>query len=335
MLFKKTIKTGAIPDIKDERDFRFEEIGKVAPIEWIEKKEFKTYEPFDQDGSSSCVAQAVSKILGIENFREEGKFIHYSARDIYSRRSNKPAEGMYFREAMQLGHDYGATIEQLMPSQGLNETAMNNDSDRTPIDVYIAKAGSGGNYISLSYDMNAIANILNTGKGVILGFTWNYDEYDLVIPIIKASAGKYCHCVAATDFGLLNGKKVISVDESWGYKNIKQRFMTEDWIRKRCVAAWYYEDLSLREALNEIIGKYKFTQNLSLGMKNEEVKKLQEVLQQMGYFPANQTCTGYYGGITRKAVLDFQLAYKVISSELDEGAGVFGPKTREKLNSLQ
>lgn len=334
MFFKKVIKTGAIPDIKDSRDFRFEEIGKTAVIDWQEKKEFKTYESFDQDGSSSCVANAVAKALGIENLKEEGKFVHFSPRDIYSRRSNKPSEGMYFREAMEIGSKYGATLEQLMPSQGLSEAIMNDAEDRTPFDEMVAKAGRGGNYVSTNCDIDTIATILLKGKGVLLGFRWNYDEWDKTIPVIGTKEPQYCHAVCATDFGLLNGKKVIAIDESWGFKNITQRFLTEDWFTRRCVASWYFEDLSNKEALGIISQKYKFEKDLEVGMKSDEVVKLQLILKDMGFFPANQECTGYYGGITSKSVLDFQLKYSIVQSKDDLGAGRFGPKTREKMNSL-
>lgn len=330
---KKIIKTGAIPDIKDSRDFRFEEIGKVAVVDWKEKTDWKTYESFDQDGSSSCVANAVAKMLGIENLKEEGKFVHFSPRDIYTRRTNKPAEGMYFREAMEIGSKYGATLEQLMPSQGLSEVIMNSALDRTPYDEIIAKAGRGGNYVSLPYDMNAIATILSRGKGVLLGFGFDYSEWDRVVPVITGNV-KYCHAVCATDFGLLNGKKVIAIDESWGLKNIKQRFITEDWFAKRCVASWYFEDLSNKEAIG-ITTKYEFLFDLEIGMSNVDVLKLQQKLKELGFFPANQDCTGYYGGITAKAVIDFQLKYGIIASKDEEGAGRFGPKTRQVLNSLQ
>lgn len=334
MFFKRTIKTGAIPDIKDNRDFRFEEIGKVAVVDWQEKKDWKTYESFDQDGSSSCVANAVAKMLGIENLKEEGKFIHFSPRDIYTRRTNKPAEGMYFREAMEIGSKYGATLEQLMPSQGLSETIMNSAEDRTPYDEIIAKTGRGGNYVALPYDINAIATILSRGKGVLLGFMWNYNEWDKVIPTLTDTIPQYCHAICATDFGLLNGKKVIAIDESWGLKNIKQRFLTEDWFTRRCVASWYFEDLSNKKAIG-ITEKYRFLFDLEVGMSSGDVMKLQQLLKEMGFFPANQDCTGYYGGITAKAVLDFQLNYGIVANKDEAGAGRFGPKTREKLNGLQ
>lgn len=333
MFFKRIIKTGAIPDKEDRRDFKFEEIGKVAVIDWQEKKDWKTYESFDQDGSSSCVANAVAKMLGIENMKEEGKFIHFSPRDIYSRRPNKPGEGMVFREAMEIGSKYGATLEQLMPSQGLSETIMNSAEDKTPFDEIIGRTGRGGNYVALPYDINAIATILSRGKGVLLGMIWDYNEWDKIIPTIINSSGKYCHAVCATDFGLLNGKKVIAIDESWGLKNIKQRFLTEDWFQKRCCACWYFEDLTNKEAIG-ITTKYKFLFDLEIGMKNGDVMKLQETLKGLGFFPTGQDITGYYGGITAKAVLDFQLKYAIVMSKDEDGAGRFGPKTREVLNNL-
>lgn len=70
-------------------------------------------------------------------------------------------------------------------------------------------------------------------------------------------------------------------------------------------------------------------------MSNVDVLKLQQKLKELGFFPANQDCTGYYGGITAKAVIDFQLKYGIIASKDEEGAGRFGPKTRQVLNSLQ
>ena len=49
---------------------------------------------------------------------------------------------------------------------------------------------------------------------------------------------------------------------------------------------------------------------LHLGQK-DEVIQLQKVLQKQGYFPNNVECTGYYGAITAKAVLAYQIANRV------------------------
>ena len=73
---------------------------------------------------------------------------------------------------------------------------------------------------------------------------------------------------------------------------------------------------------------------MDLGDNNENVKKLQEFLQQLGYFKGTFTST-FFGDNTREAVLAFQLDRGIISSEDDLGAGRVGPKTLEVLKNLE
>ncbi|MFA6305323.1 MAG: peptidoglycan-binding protein [Candidatus Gracilibacteria bacterium] len=72
---------------------------------------------------------------------------------------------------------------------------------------------------------------------------------------------------------------------------------------------------------------------LALGSKGNEVKKLQEFLKKTGYFKCS-IVTDYYGEITKEAVVQFQMANKIISGESDKGAGVVGPETLKKINEL-
>lgn len=67
------------------------------------------------------------------------------------------------------------------------------------------------------------------------------------------------------------------------------------------------------------------SQNLSYGMKNDDVKVLQEILMEKGYFTYH-TATGYFGEITKKAVIDFQRANQLKQD------GIVGPKTFAALN---
>lgn len=81
--------------------------------------------------------------------------------------------------------------------------------------------------------------------------------------------------------------------------------------------------------------KWNFKVNLQLGDRNTDVTFLQQALKKFGFFTYPKS-TGFYGKITRKAVLDFQLAYKVIKYPYQSGWGYyFGPKTRSKLNEIQ
>ncbi len=67
---------------------------------------------------------------------------------------------------------------------------------------------------------------------------------------------------------------------------------------------------------------YTFTKNLTIGARGEEVRKLQEALNQ----PA-QYITGYFGPITKQAVRNFQ-----IQTGITPTSGYFGPLTRAKIN---
>ncbi len=72
-----------------------------------------------------------------------------------------------------------------------------------------------------------------------------------------------------------------------------------------------------------------FTRDLELGMKGDDVRKLQQYLNANGYLitsygdgsPGKETT--YFGGLTKKALITFQRA-----KGISPAAGYFGPKTR-------
>ncbi len=69
---------------------------------------------------------------------------------------------------------------------------------------------------------------------------------------------------------------------------------------------------------------YAFTKTLQVGSTGADVSALQNRLTLEGLFSANQT--GYFGSITKTAVMAFQAKNGV------ESVGVVGPKTRAILN---
>lgn len=82
--------------------------------------------------------------------------------------------------------------------------------------------------------------------------------------------------------------------------------------------------------------KHNFTSTIKFGEKNAEVYALQEALKALGVFPMTVTSSGFYGEITRKAVLGFQKKFNVAPmAELISLSGkTVGPKTIAKLNEL-
>jgi hypothetical protein len=80
--------------------------------------------------------------------------------------------------------------------------------------------------------------------------------------------------------------------------------------------------------------KYKFETVMEYGEKSEDIKQLQTVLKALGYFKLEPT--GYYGDVTRQAVLQFQIDRQVaFPSELNNLQGKrCGLKTLTALNKI-
>ena len=341
---------GLVPDprspLEQERDFVAEEVFSFPKIDWRAKdqNEWPEYPIFDQDGSSSCAAQTIAKVLGIENVLEEGKFVFYSARDIYTRRKNFPDKGMYYQNAMEIGYKYGATLEQLMPSQKLGEDQMNFSGDRRTIDEQVALVGKGGNYFRVPIDIDRIASIISSHplrKPVAIGIRFGSGEWNREVPILKGTVTPYYHAITAIDFLLWKGKKALLIDDSWGTRTgfEGKRIVTEDWFKaKRITNAWAFKKLenTWREDEKPAGFSHKFEKDLWYGMWNKEVEFLQEALRFLELFPTNAVTSGYYGTITANAVQTFQERYRVASLQQIrklEGRQV-GPLTRKVLNKL-
>ncbi|MDB5244895.1 MAG: subtilase family protease [Parcubacteria group bacterium] len=78
----------------------------------------------------------------------------------------------------------------------------------------------------------------------------------------------------------------------------------------------------------QVLGAQKFilSQYTQVGSTGNEVLELQKVLTRLGYY--HDELTGYFGEITKAAVISFQAANDLPTE------GSVGPLTREKLNSL-
>lgn len=298
-------------------DYKHEEVASaVAPL-WLKKTSYRHYPVKDQSNSSSCVANATALIMGIENELEEGEYVDLSARDIYTKRMNMPGEGMYFVDALAIAKNYGATLEVCMPSNGKGEVKMNENIDRKVSDTQIAKVFKAGGYVQLPIDIDTIASVSEKGKGILLGFTFNFDEWTSTPKLLHDTAPLH-HGVAGVDFTLADDSKALIIQDSWGLHNttIKgQRIITEDFLKARCTFAGYLLDLSNDPT------KRTFKPSF-----DGSTKSLQDILKFEGFFPTTIESTGYFGSITKAALIKFQLAHNINPPE-----GYFGPITKEYL----
>ncbi|HRZ29438.1 MAG TPA: peptidoglycan-binding domain-containing protein [Candidatus Paceibacterota bacterium] len=80
-----------------------------------------------------------------------------------------------------------------------------------------------------------------------------------------------------------------------------------------------------------------FSAYLEFGNKNNEVKKLQEFLSSLSNIYPEKLVTGYFGNLTKQAVMRFQLKYKNKILEpigLLKPTGYVGELTLNKINEL-
>lgn len=92
-------------------------------------------------------------------------------------------------------------------------------------------------------------------------------------------------------------------------------------------------DLMNTKVVQPVAPSQLLTGDFDLNDRNEEVVKLQNILIKNNYLPTGLN-TGYFGNMTRSAVLKFQLEKGIVSSEYSPGAGRVGHKTRAALNSF-
>lgn len=322
------------PRSEDKKALDFKADGLVsvgAPLIWKDKLEYKSYLIKNQDGSSSCVAQAVSKMLGIHEVLEGGEYQNLSPKFIYTRRQNYPSGGMWFQNALEIATKYGTCKESTLPSDMEGESFMNDKTQEVkPTCELEALNFRSKNYVALSIDINKIAEVLQQGYAVLLGFRFDYEEWTTDPFLKENSALRTHHAVCATDYGIRNNKKVIAIDDSWGpgHGLGGQRFITEEFLDERCTYAGYA--VSLIKQISDVDFHYKWIRHMRFyGAHNvkSDVMALQKALQSRGYFPINAKIDAIFGPITLKAVKDFQKSFAL------KPDGIVGPKTLLVLNT--
>ena len=322
---------GALEDTRTDAqragDYKFAEIvSTVEPVVWVEKPQntWRKFPIFNQNGSGSCVAQTLRKLYGIYLWLKTDVWVDLSASHIYQRRVNRPAGGMGGVDAFTIAQK-GTTLESFAPSEKMTDAQM----DNVPVNAFMEKVGEVfklGSYITVSpFDIDIVASIIQkTKKGVMVWFYFANDEW-IDVPTVKyPNLDRYAsttarHSLAAVDFALVNGKKCLIIDDSWGlaYAMNGQRVITEDFFSQRCFFVAHFQNL----AFEQVDVKPSYTGS---------VVSLQDCLKAEGLFPTNVASSGILGPITIKGINAFQLKYGLAII----GTGAVGPKTRAKLLEL-
>jgi hypothetical protein len=358
-LKKQKFPTGLLPDPRPpeekEKDYLTSEILTAQPLTWLDFEQWKSQPEiqkmlneipvYDQNGSSSCVAMTIALIATINNWKEEGKAIKFSARGIYARRQNKPQPGMWFQNAAELFRTYGAVFESVLPSEKLTEDKASDLSDYLPSFDLVGKIYAPKNYFWVN-SFDEVVQVISRGIPVQIGVRFTDGEWDFVVPQIKVQATslfdlRYGHSISVTpnSYFTYQGKRAVLIQDSWGSRGWNgRRILTEDWFKfPRFMGGLWYEDMNNLSVFNQNLPKpkYQFKRQLVVGMRGEDVAMLQVCLATLqdsqGYlFPLwqGQEPTGNYFGITKKAVERFQKLYNLSPT------GMVDEPTRLKLNEI-
>lgn len=293
-------------------DYKYEDLAQGdVPLNWIDHKEknFKNYEIQNQDGSLSCVAQGTSKILAMHEVKEGKGYTRLCPKFIYLHRANYPDGGMWLPNSLSIACSDGSCEETLFPCDNKGESFMNTKNITQEM-VDQAKKYKGKYYFEITGGIDKIAEVMEQGYGVLLGFRFDYNEWVDVPFVDPGSQRQLGHGVAGVDYCLYEGKKALLIEDSWGPGTGKggRRIITEDFLKARCFYAGYITSLP----------NYMFTKTLRVGSRGLDVKMLQ---QKLGIKD-----DGIFGPITKGEVIKFQLSRDLV------GDGIVGPLTNKELN---
>lgn len=334
-------------DYNGPRAWRHEEIaGAVTPVKWVEKNPltgFVTYPKRFQGAQSSCVSYWLAKQLAVDELSENGVWRELSPKSIYAY-TNVPGGGSSSIQATKLVTKIGMTLEHLLPTDGLSEAEVITEKGYTTDAKQIALIYKPKSYIETDTYFDTLAEVIEThrAKGIkkVVGITMVGVNNGTVLtqyplPPKLNDKNYWYHRVTVTDYGLVNGKKYISIDNSLGNSigNNGQQLLGIEW--ESFIYGGIYT-LNLPDnwqagPANQILTpKYQWTRDLAYGSKGDDVKMLQQALQSLGMFPISEVLapTGNYLGLTQKCVEIFQQAFFIpVTGKVDQA-------TREQLNKI-
>lgn len=320
-----------------EKDYFAVEIYSPEEVkpQWraVQENGWRKYQVRSQDGSGSCVANTVAKMLEVKRKLAQGDDVKFSHAPIYINRSNKPSAGMIGVNALELGCKLGSCKEEDFPSENKNDAQL--DVLKLPANFeMLNNLVKPSNYLVLPRNFDYVAGVVLKEGCAMLWFESDYESWNKDIPTPNAKKrGEVRHSVTAVDAVMVGDVQYIVIEDSWGKfgKYEGQRLITREMFNDAILFAATFTDFQYNIQETVI---YPFSNVMVFGEKSVDVERLQEFLKGKGFFPAIKP-TGYYGNVTRKAVYYFQMTNKVASSaELAALAGKrVGAKTLAAINA--
>lgn len=325
-LFQKKYFTGLIEDPRPEsakaEDYLHEEIaGASVPVYKTGMSNLNDCPDENQNQTSSCVAHGCT-------LADTGGSPRLSKMFVYRKRQNYPQEGMWLQNAGDILKNSGSCLYSTLPN--VQTEAIANAMTLSSPQIEEASKNKIYKYVQIQTpnDIDKLASIISQGYKVAILIYASYKEWSKAYPSLEDNTtydkAVVRHCICGIDAFIDNGTKFIKIKDSAPFGGISTRYLSEAFIKARCYGGIYFTKLEPGTVEKP---DHVFNQDMRQGDKNDEVTFLQKRLMYEGTFPLTQTPTGLFGGITLKAVMDYQKAHGI------PWTGFVGPMTRARLNA--
>lgn len=354
------ISFGGIKSKPDYRDIALSSV--VVPITLPDAYEVdvKDIPIWNQRKLGACVGHAAAKYKQELDKEDTKTIIPLSSRFVYSickALDGFLGEGTYPRLSMTVLRDYGCATEATM----VNDTTLDHDSyiyNRNIANIPAqameeAKKYKIGSFAAVDISKDGIKSAIFQAYGCSMlmrvGNEWYTDvngnitwEASKVLPVRPPNPMTSGHQVYVYKYETVGDDLKVyfinSWSEQWGLAGKGWFWLSQ--YKPFIDEAWTAIDIpqDLLDNVNNLPKpgefKHNFSKNIKYGEQSTEVTALQTALKIDGVFTYPYV-TGYFGSVTAKAVLDFQLKYAIPLSWYERyilAGKLVGPKTLSVLN---
>lgn len=244
----------------------------------------------DQDGSGSCVAQAVSKYLEVLEQKENTEFTDLSARFIYSLIYLKTG-GSYIRRGMKTAVEKGDSLEELCPSYPATEKDLREEPDAEAFEnakIYQSKAYAKDKN---KHDISFMARMIYENHGFVTGAIISSEGWqDAFVRPPTDDEDTGGHAIYCTGYDLEKGR--IYFVNSWG----------KDWGND---GFGYFDQAYIQSdklfSIWTLVDKPNTMNILDQKLNKEAVKELYQLIHRR---EPDQEGLDYWNGKTLRQMLD-------------------------------
>lgn len=168
----------------------------------------------NQDGSSSCTAQATNYYVEALTQLDHGVSQRYSSRFIYSQ-TVQPGGGTYIFKAMSIPIKQGVAELSSVPEGNATEAVMTDPSDNLHAHLQ-ARTDKYAQIPTYGRNVDYLAQIIKDYHGFVTGFNGWDGMFSADGTVVDWSKAVWGHCVYICGYEIHNGRKCLVFKNSWG-----------------------------------------------------------------------------------------------------------------------